>query len=111
MGRLCQEVVLTDAADLTALPVIQCWPEDGGKYITFGQIVTKHPETNARNLGMYRVQVFGPKMTAMHWHPHHDGARHFRAWAKLGKPCPLAITLGGESVLPYSATRTAAAGD
>jgi 4-hydroxy-3-polyprenylbenzoate decarboxylase len=103
-GALCQEVVLTDAADLTALPVIQCWPEDGGKYITFGQIVTKHPETNARNLGMYRVQVFGPKMTAMHWHPHHDGARHFRAWAKLGKPCPLAITLGGESVLPYSAT-------
>jgi 4-hydroxy-3-polyprenylbenzoate decarboxylase len=103
-GALCQEVVLTDAADLTALPVIQCWPEDGGKYITFGQIVTKHPETNARNLGMYRVQVFGPKMTAMHWHPHHDGARHFRAWAKLGKTCPLAITLGGESVLPYSAT-------
>jgi len=103
-GALCQEVVHTDTADLTKLPVIQCWPEDGGKYITFGQIVTKHPETNARNLGMYRVQVFGPKMTAMHWHPHHDGARHHRAWSKLGKPTPLAITLGGESVLPYSAT-------
>jgi len=103
-GALCQELVHTDDADLTALPVIQCWPEDGGKYITFGQVVTEHPETGARNLGMYRVQVFGPKMTAMHWHMHHDGARHFRAWAKLGKPCPLAITLGGESVLPYSAT-------
>lgn len=101
---LCQEVVHTDDADLTSLPVIQCWPEDGGKYITFGQIVTKHPETGARNLGMYRVQVFDKKMTAMHWHPHHDGARHFRAWAKQGKPCPLAITLGGESVLPYAAT-------
>src|SRR5271170_4050853 len=101
---LCQQVVHTDDADLTRLPLIQCWPKDGGKYITFGQVVTKHPETGARNLGMYRVQVFGPKMTAMHWHMHHDGARHFRAWAKLGKPCPLAITLGGESVLPYSAT-------
>jgi 4-hydroxy-3-polyprenylbenzoate decarboxylase len=103
-GALCQEVVHTETADLNMLPIIQCWPEDGGRYITFGQIVTKHPETNARNLGMYRVQVFGPKMTAMHWHPHHDGARHYRAWAKQGKPCPLAITLGGESVLPYSAT-------
>ncbi len=103
-GALCQEVVETDTADLTTLPVIQCWPEDGGKYITFGQVVTKHPATGARNLGMYRVQVFGPKMTAMHWHPHHDGARHFRAWAKRGEKCPLAITLGGESVLPYAAT-------
>ena len=103
-GALCQEVMHTDDADLNTLPIIQCWPEDGGKYITFGQIVTEHPETHARNLGMYRVQIFGPKKTAMHWHPHHDGARHFRAWAKLGKPCPLAITLGGESVLPYAAT-------
>ena len=63
-GALCQEVVLTDSADLTKLPLIQCWPEDGGKYITFGQVVTKHPETGARNLGMYRVQLFGPKTTA-----------------------------------------------
>jgi len=100
----CQEVVHTDTADVTTLPIIQCWPEDGGKYITLGQIVTRHPETNARNLGMYRVQIFDKKLTAMHWHMHHDGARHFRAWAKLGKPCPLAITLGGESVLPYAAT-------
>lgn len=103
---LCQEVVHTDTADLTSLPTIQCWPEDGGKYITFGQIVTKHPLTNSRNLGMYRVQIFDKKLAAMHWHPHHDGARHFRAWAHLngGTPCPLAITLGGESVLPYAAT-------
>ena len=101
---LCQEVVHTGDADITQLPVIQCWPKDGGKYITLGQVVTRHPETGARNLGMYRVQIFDKKMTAMHWHTHHDGARHFRAWAKLGKPCPLAITLGGESVLPYAAT-------
>ncbi len=101
---LCQEVVHIDDADITRLPVIQCWPKDGGKYITLGQVVTRHPETGSRNLGMYRVQIFDKKLTAMHWHTHHDGARHFRAWAKLGKPCPLAITLGGESVLPYAAT-------
>ena len=101
---LCQEVVHIEDADLGALPIIKCWPEDGGKYITLGQVVTKHPETGVRNLGVYRVQVFGPKTTAIHWHPHHDGARHFRAWAAAGKACPLAITLGGESVLPYAAT-------
>jgi 4-hydroxy-3-polyprenylbenzoate decarboxylase len=101
---LCQQVVHIDDADLTRLPLIQCWPKDGGKYLTLTQVVTKHPETSARNLGMYRVQLFDKKLTAMHWHMHHDGARHFRAWSKLGKPCPLAITLGGESVLPYAAT-------
>lgn len=101
---LCQEQVLTDSANLYDLPIIQCWPGDGGKYITFGQIITVHPQTGVRNIGMYRVQVFGEKLAAMHWHMHHDGARHFRAWAKLGKPCPLAITLGGPSVLPYAAT-------
>lgn len=100
----CQEVVHTDKPDLNMLPIIQCWPEDGGRYITFGQIVTRHPETGARNLGMYRVQIFDHQTTAMHWHPHHDGARHFRAYARQGKPCPLAISLGGESVLPYAAT-------
>ncbi len=103
-GAICQEVVHINDANLYDLPVIQCWPGDGGKYITFGQVITVHPETGTRNIGMYRVQVFGEKLTAMHWHMHHDGARHFRAWAKLGKPCPLAITLGGPSVLPYAAT-------
>lgn len=100
----CQEIVHTDDADLNTLPIIQCWPDDGGRYITFGQIITEHPETHIRNMGMYRVQIFDKKRTAMHWHMHHDGARHFRAWQALGKPCPLAITLGGESVLPYAAT-------
>ena len=103
-GALCQEIVHTDDANLEMLPALQCWPSDGGRYITLGQITTKHPDTHIRNLGMYRAQIFGPKNTAMHWHMHHDGARHFRAWAAQNKPCPLAITLGGESVLPYAAT-------
>jgi 4-hydroxy-3-polyprenylbenzoate decarboxylase len=75
-----------------------------GRYITLAGIHTKDPETGDRNIGMYRVQLFGPKLAAMHWHMHHDGARHFRKYAARNEPMPLAIALGGESVLPYAAT-------
>ncbi len=123
---ICQEAILEgDQVDLTRLPIIQCWPLDGnldsglmndpsllpsvqtrgtGRYITLGGIYTKNPETGERNIGMYRVQLFGPRLAAMHWHMHHDGARHFRLWQKRGQKMPVAIALGGESVLPYAAT-------
>ncbi len=101
---ICQEVVHTDDADLFDLPIIQCWPEDGGRYITFAGIYTKDLDTTERNVGMYRVQVFEPKMTAIHWHMHHDGPRHHRKYKAVNKPMPLAIVLGGNSVLPYAAT-------
>lgn len=101
---MCQQVVHTDDADITRLPVIQCWPEDGGRYVTLAGIYTKCPETGDRNVGMYRVQLFEPKRCAMHWHMHHDGARHWRAYRRRGAKMPLAIVLGGESVLPYAAT-------
>jgi 4-hydroxy-3-polyprenylbenzoate decarboxylase len=125
---ICQQVVYRDQqADLTRLPIIQCWPLDGdlssgqvfdpavaeqarqnqtgtGRYITLAGIYTRHPDTGERNVGMYRVQVHGPRLCAMHWHMHHDGARHFRAWQQKQQKMPLAIVLGGESVLPYSAT-------
>jgi 4-hydroxy-3-polyprenylbenzoate decarboxylase len=100
----CQEVVRTDDADLFDLPIIQCWPDDGGRYITLGGVYTKDPDSGERNVGMYRVQIFEPKMTAMHWHVHHDGARHFRKYSARGQRMPLAIVLGGDSVLPYAAT-------
>ncbi|MEE9295301.1 MAG: UbiD family decarboxylase, partial [Phycisphaerae bacterium] len=64
----------------------------------------KDRESGVRNVGMYRVQVFEPKMTAMHWHVHHDGPRHHRKYKAKGQRMPLAIVLGGESVLPYAAT-------
>lgn len=116
---ICQEVVHTDDANLFDLPIIQCWPHDGepgyglkpkevkegtGRYITFAGIYTKDPETEERNVGMYRVQVVDSKLAVMHWHMHHDGARHFRAYKKRGEKMPLAIVLGGEPVLPYAAT-------
>jgi 4-hydroxy-3-polyprenylbenzoate decarboxylase len=79
-------------------------PLGTGRYITFAGIYTKDPETGDRNVGMYRVQVYDAKLAAMHWHLHHDGARHCRKYAARGEKMPLAIVLGGESVLPYAAT-------
>ena len=78
--------------------------ERTGRYITLPEVFTKDPDTGERNIGMYRVQLFGPRIAAIHWHMHHDGARHFRKYAARGEPMPLAIAFGGDSVLPYAAT-------
>ncbi len=75
-----------------------------GRYITLAGIYTVDPETGDRNVGMYRVQVYAEKLAAMHWHMHHDGARHFRKYKKRGEKMPLAIVLGGEPILTYAAT-------
>jgi len=81
-----------------------------GRYITLGTVHTIHaddvgnPVPPSRNIGMYRAQLLGPKTLAMHWHMHHDGARHWRSWKRKGEPMPVAVALGGESVLPYAAT-------
>ncbi len=101
---VCQEVVYADDADLTKLPALKCWPEDGGRFITLGGVYTKDPETRERNIGMYRVQIFEPKLAGMHWHVHHDGARHFRAYKERGERMPVAVALGGPVVMPYAAT-------
>jgi 4-hydroxy-3-polyprenylbenzoate decarboxylase len=127
---ICQEVVHTDDASLLSLPIIQCWPYDGdlnseppdlnpphepiteaeggdgrtGRYVTLGNVFTQDPDTGVTNIGMYRVQVFGDRIAAIHWHIHHDGARNFRRYAERGEPMPVAIAFGGESVLPYAAT-------
>jgi 4-hydroxy-3-polyprenylbenzoate decarboxylase len=120
---ICQEVVHTDDANILTLPALKCWPLDGrpdlcgnaasavptvgtepGRYLTLGGVFTRDPETGDRNVGMYRVQLFEPRLAAMHWHMHHDGARHFRRYRERGERMPLAIALGGPAVLPYAAT-------
>jgi 4-hydroxy-3-polyprenylbenzoate decarboxylase len=117
---ICQQVVETDTANLFDWPILKCWPHDGecgyggkpadalpgtGRFITLAGVYTINPKTKERNVGMYRVQVMDRKLTAMHWHMHHDGARHFRMYKALGdKKMPLAIVLGGEPVLTYAAT-------
>ena len=99
----CQEVVMPQP-DITQLPVITCWPKDGGPFVTLPVIHTKDPNTGSRNVGMYRMQVFGPTLTGMHWHKHKVSARHFNEYKKLGKKMPVAVALGGDPVYAYSAT-------
>lgn len=83
-------------------------PSQRGRYITFAHIHTIHADDAGKtkppshNIGMYRVQLAGRRLLAMHWHMHHDGARHWRSWKARGERMPIAIVLGGESVLPQS---------
>src|SRR5688572_25282592 len=101
----CQQVIWEGKdADITRLPVITCWPKDGGPFVTLPIIHTKDPNTNARNVGMYRMQVFGPQLTGMHWHRHKVSAKHFSEYKKLGQRMPVAVALGGDPVYAYSAT-------
>lgn len=99
----CQQVIMEDP-DITKLPVITCWPQDGGPFVTLPVIHSKEPNIGARNVGMYRMQVFGPKLTAMHWHKHKVSAKHFNEYKKLNKIMPVAVALGGDPAYAYSAT-------
>ena len=99
----CQELIMENP-DITKLPVITCWPKDGGPFVTLPVIHTKDPNTNSRNVGMYRMQVFGPTLTGMHWHKHKVSAKHFSEYKNLNKKMPVAVALGGDPVYAYSAT-------
>jgi len=99
----CQEVIMP-VPDLNLLPVLKCWPFDGGPFITLPCVHTKNPENNSRNLGMYRMQVFGPALTGMHWHMHKGSAHHYQLYKKAGKRMPVSVTLGGDPVYTYAAT-------
>jgi len=101
----CQEIVLQgDEVDLLRLPVLKCWPKDGGPFITLPVVITKHPETGVRNAGMYRMQVFDKNTTGMHWHTHKGGAHHFRVAERLGQRLPVAVAIGPDPAVTYAAT-------
>ena len=100
-----QEVVLTgEQIDLGRLPVQTCWPGDAGPFITLPQVITRDPETGELNVGMYRMQVFGPRTTAMHWQLYKTGRKHFEKARALGRRLEVAVALGGDPVLAYAAT-------
>ncbi|WP_297832841.1 menaquinone biosynthesis decarboxylase [uncultured Rikenella sp.] len=101
----CQQVVLKgEAADLSKLPVLKCWPHDGGRFVTLPLVHTVDPETGVRNVGMYRMQVFDPRTTGMHWHRHKTGERHYQEYRKRGERMPVSVCLGGDPVYTYCAT-------
>ena len=99
----CQQVIMEEP-DITKLPVITCWPKDGGPFVTLPIIHTKDPNNHSRNVGMYRMQIFGPTLTGMHWHKHKVSAKHFNEYKKLNRRMPVAVALGGDPVDAYAAT-------
>jgi 4-hydroxy-3-polyprenylbenzoate decarboxylase len=103
-GRgICQEIIMPEP-DINRLPILKCWPQDGGHFITLPLVNTIDPETAIRNVGMYRMQVYSSNSTGMHWHRHKTGARHFELYKKIGKRMPVAVVLGGDPVYTYAAT-------
>lgn len=101
----CQEIVLQgDEVDLSKLPIITCWPDDGGAYITLPMVISRDPKRGIRNVGMYRVQVLGPRSLAMHWQRHKVGAAHWREMAEKGEKMSVVIAIGADPASVYSAS-------
>jgi 4-hydroxy-3-polyprenylbenzoate decarboxylase len=100
----CQEVVLEGAdVDLARLPVLTCWPGDGGPFITLPLVFTRDPVTRKHNVGMYRMQVFDRNTTGMHWQKHKDGAGQMRGYEKAGRRMEVAVAIGGDPTVTFSA--------
>ena len=89
---------------LLNLPILQCWPQDGGRFITFPCVHTRDPDTGERNLGMYRMQVYDDRTTGMHWQVHKVGARHGKRYYEKGERMPVAVTIGGDPAYTFAAT-------
>lgn len=100
---LCQQVIEREP-DLSAIPVLKCWPLDGGRFFTLPLIFTKYPNSKNQNVGMYRMQILDKKTTAMHWHKHKDGAGLYEAYRKIGKKMPVSVAVGSSPSVIYSAT-------
>ena len=106
----CQEVVArfdgapAGSLSLADLPVLKCWPHDGGRFVTLPNVYTRDPDTGERNLGMYRMQVYDGQTTGMHWQVHKVGARHGKRYYERNERMPVAVCLGGDPAYTFAAT-------
>lgn len=98
-----EQVVETVKPSLSLLPALKTWPKDAGRFITLGLVITKDPETGIRNMGVYRMQIFDDRTTAMHWQIHKRGAAHFRKAAEKNRKIEVAVVIGAEPSTVYSA--------
>jgi len=101
----CKEVIRRDNASLNDFPILQCWPEDGGRFITLPMVFSINPDTGKRNCGCYRMQVYDERTTGMHWQTHKQGAEHYRRLKQEGKQArmPIAVAIGADPATMYSA--------
>ena len=97
-----KDVTQTTTPSFSTLPVIKTWPKDAGRFITFGLILTKNPDTGIRNLGVYRMQLYDDHTAAMHWQIHKRGAMHFKRMAEQGKRTEVAVIIGADPATVYS---------
>ena len=107
----CKEVIVrfdgepkASEFSLNDLPVLKCWPQDGGRFVTLPNVYTRDPDTGERNLGMYRMQVYDGRTTGMHWQVHKVGARHGKRYYERGERMPVAVCLGGDPAYTFAAT-------
>ena len=100
----CQEVIRHEGFSLLDYPVLKCWPEDGGRFITLPLVFSKNPETGKRNCGVYRMQVYDERTAGMHWQTHKQGAEHYRRMlAQSGKDrMDVAVAIGSDPATMYS---------
>jgi len=99
----CQDVVDMEP-DLDKLPILKCWPDDGGRFMTLPLVMTKDPHTGVQNTGMYRMQQFDKRTTGMHWHLHKDGREIYEAYREIGGKMPVSVAFGCDPAITYAAT-------
>lgn len=101
----CQEVVKQGKdIDLSEIPVLKCWPHDGGRFVTLPLVFTKSADGKKRNVGMYRLQIFDRNTTGMHWHVHKDGSHFFKEYSEFKMRMPVAVAIGADPATVYAAT-------
>jgi 4-hydroxy-3-polyprenylbenzoate decarboxylase len=99
----CQQIIETDV-DLSTIPVLKCWPEDAGRFVTLPLVFTKDRKTKQQNVGMYRLQILDRSSTAMHWHKHKDGSEIYAGYAEQKQRMPVSVALGCDPAITYAAT-------
>ena len=101
----CKEIILKDGFSLRDLPILHCWPEDGGPFITLPMVFSRNPDTGKQNCGCYRMQVYDDRTTGMHWQTHKQGAEHYRRMQAAGGPrrMDVAVAIGADPATMYSA--------
>jgi 4-hydroxy-3-polyprenylbenzoate decarboxylase len=104
-GGPCKDVIRHDNFSLDEFPILHCWPQDGGRFITLPMVFSRNPDTGKRNCGCYRLQVFDGRTTGMHWQTHKQGAEHYRRLRAAGnvKRMDIAVAIGADPATMYSA--------